>query len=125
MKKNFTKKYIFVAEYGSEINEKVVMTFRSRIIGEWVLELLNNKIHFRIPSYFDTYYECFEEEWKELVGQTNVKFCFHDIKTMEDINYIIEQVTYFRKEWLGQYIPNKKYFDDKIKKIILLQNKCK
>lgn len=123
--KTFNKKYIFIAEYGTGVNKKVVMTFRNKIIGEWVIELLHKKIHFRQPSYFNTYYECFEQDWDSMVGQTNVKFLFHDIETLKDINYVINQVTYFRKEWINQYIPSKEHFDDKIKKIILLQNKVR
>lgn len=110
-----------MAEFGDFINDKIVCTFKNKEIGEWVLELLRNKINFKTRNYFNNnYYECFEYEF-EKYGQTLCKFCFDNIKDVEQLE---KEITY-KCRWQNGYARNTKIFDDKIKKIIMLQNKLK
>jgi hypothetical protein len=85
------------------------------------MELLHKKMQLRNRSYYDNnWYYCFTDEYKKY-GQTLFKFCFDNIKTAEELENEINSTC----RWHNKYYIFPRLFDDKIKKIIMLQNKIK
>ena len=120
-KNNCIISYLFIGEYGGEVNEKIICTFDNYDIGMWVMELLHKQMHFITRKYFDDkYIDCIEYPYKAY-GQTLFKFCFDDVSNMEDLDSQIE----FKCKWIDDWHIRKGLFNDKIKKIILLRNKLK
>lgn len=113
--------HIFVAEYGDYVNSKIVCAFSNKDIGIWVMELLNDKMHFKNRSYNSKgWYDCFTVGYREY-GQTLFKFCFDDVKNLDELNLEIDKTC----RWQQSCYVFPKLFNEKIKKIILLQNKIR